>query len=318
MKARRVGVIGCGAMGRIHLGTLLERDGVVVSGVTDPSSHAIDALGLPDSIRVYPDAGALIDSDTVDQVVIASPAALHADSLVQAIEAGKAVYCEKPLVTTMPDSVRVRDAESRAGRPLVWVGFMRRFDPAFLALKNDLAGGVLGDISYALLSHRNPSVPGSFGNTDYMLETFIHEFDALRWLLETEVATIEVLSATPLQPESLADPQLLSLTTRDGQHVMIDGHITNGYGYDIRCEVVGRHGSRALVDYADSSGVSPRPYPNWATRFEVAYREALFAWIEDVGNERHTGVGTAEAEAALAIAMAGIRSQQTGARVEVG
>lgn len=312
-----VGVIGCGAMGQIHLRSLLARPGDVrVVGVCDPHPDQIAAAGLPAGVTVFADSRALVEHPEIDLVVIASPASLHAPDLVMALEAGKLVYCEKPLVTSMDDQQRIHAAEDRHGKAMVWVGFMRRWDPSFLALKTDLESGAIGAVSHAILSHRNPSVPESFTNADYMLETFIHEFDALRWLLGTEVATIEVRGDRRSR-SGLVDPQFVTLTTSAGHEVFIDGHITNGYGYDIRCELVGERGSRSLVDYAADTGISAAPHATWAARFAGAYRACLNGWIDDVLADRHTGVGSRQAGNALAVALAGIEAQRTGRIVAV-
>lgn len=307
-----VGVIGCGAMGQIHLRSLLARPADVrVVGVYDPHLDRIGAAGLSTEVAVFPDSRALIRHSEVDLIVIASPASLHASDVVASLEAGKLVYCEKPLVTSMDDHHRIRALEAHHGRAMVWVGFMRRFDPLFQALKADLDRGAIGAISHGILSHRNPSVPPSFTDADYMLETFIHEFDALRWLVGVEIETISV-GGEHRTARGLTDPQFVTLTTSGGQRVVIDGHITNGYGYDIRCELVGERGSRSLVDYVDRVGISAAPQATWATRFEAAYRSAIEAWIDDVLSQKHTGVTSHDAERALAVALSGIEAQKTG------
>lgn len=313
-----VGVIGCGAMGQIHLRNLLARPtDIRVVGVCDPRPDQIAAIGLPAEVAVFPDSRELLGYPEIGLVVVASPASLHSSDVVSALEAGKLVYCEKPLVTSMEDHRRITALETHHGRAMVWVGFMRRFDPAFQALKADLDSGAIGPISHGILSHRNPSVPESFTDADYMLETFIHEFDALRWLLDVEIETITV-GGKRRTNSGLMDPQFVTLTTNGGQRVMIDGHITNGYGYDIRCELVGERGSRSLVDYAEETGISAAPHATWATRFSGAYRTAIDACIDDVLAQRHTGVTSREAERALAVALSGIEAQRTGRTVSVG
>lgn len=312
-----VGVIGCGAMGQIHLRSILARPADVrVVGVCDPHPDQIAAAGLPADVAVIPDSQAMLAHPEIELIVIASPASLHSADLVAALEAGKLVYCEKPLVTSMENHYRITELEAQRGQAMVWVGFMRRFDPLFRALKADLDSGAIGAVSHGILSHRNPDVPASFTDADYMLETFIHEFDALRWLIGTEIETIAV-GGERRTPSGLTDPQFVTLTTNGGQRVMIDGHITNGYGYDIRCEIVGERGSRSLVDYAEHTGISAAPHQTWATRFQVAYRAAIDAWIDDVIAQRHTGVSALDAERALEVALAGIEARKTGKTVSV-
>lgn len=312
-----VGVIGCGAMGQIHLHSLIARPtDVRVVGVCDPYPDQIAAAGLPAEVEVFPDSRRLLAHPEIDLVVIASPAALHASDLVASLEAGKLVYCEKPLVTSTEDHRRISTLEAHYGRAMVWVGFMRRFDPMFQALKADLSANVIGAVSHGILSHRNPSVPTSFTDAGYMLETFIHEFDTVRWLLGVEIETISV-GGERRTTSGLMDPQFVTLTTNGGHRVMVEGHITNGYGYDIRCEVVGERGSKSLVDYAAETNISAEPHANWATRFSVAYRSAIDAWIDDVTAQTHTGVTSHDAERALAVALSGIEAQRTGRTVKV-
>jgi myo-inositol 2-dehydrogenase / D-chiro-inositol 1-dehydrogenase len=137
----RVGVIGTGIMGADHIATLHRRvTGAAVTVVADldPARAEAAAAALPGG-RATGDGLALIGDPDVDAVVVASPDATHADLTLAAVAAGKPVMCEKPLAPTLPECLRVVEAERAAmaagGRPLVSVGFMRRFDPGYLELK---------------------------------------------------------------------------------------------------------------------------------------------------------------------------------------
>ncbi len=314
----RVGIVGCGAMGRIHLRNLLARsEDVTVAGVFDPNHQVLTSLDLPETLQIFPDAKSLVTSDDVHQVIVASPAGDHFGQVMGAIERGKPVYCEKPLTTTLAQSREIREAEAGQGRALVWVGFMRRFDPLYLALKADVSVGRVGEVVYAQMSHRNPSVPPTFSDADYMLETFIHEFDITRWLIEVDISAVEIVGTSVETTTGLADPQFVHVTTAEGQKVVIDGHINNGYGYDIRCEVVGQKGSLSLAHYSEVEGISSEPHENWGVRFQAAYRACLNAWVDDVLTGHHTGVTSEDSEHALVVSLAGIEAQRRREPVEI-
>ena len=153
-----IGVIGAGVMGAEHVRRLAaEVEGADVVAVADADLARAEAAAAGAGGRAYADPLALIRSDDVEAVVIASSDATHAGFVLACLAEGKPVLCEKPLAPTAEASLLVAEAEAASGRRLVQVGFMRRFDPAYVAMKEELDSGRLGAPLMLHCVHRNPS-----------------------------------------------------------------------------------------------------------------------------------------------------------------
>lgn len=293
----RIGVIGLGTMGQIHLANLSSRpDEVQVVAVFDPDKDTVDSVVGETGIRQCGDAAELIFAEDVDAVLIASPAVQHWDQITFCLKAGKYVFCEKPLVTDAASLSEIQSVMRTGAAQRIWVGFMRRRDLAFCGLKADVDSGAIGRVVFSEMSHRNPFVPDSFTDEDYMLETFIHECDVVQWMLSDSISLVQV-DAVAQEKEGAQrhDPQFITMTTATGSIVRLTGHISNGYGYDIRCEVVGEKGSRNLDDSlwaGERAGAADSLVSgHWSERFAQAYRDVIFSWIDDVVEGKHTGAG---------------------------
>ena len=307
-----VGVIGAGIMGADHVRTL-DR---FVSGATVTMVADVDVARAHEAIREVPGARAtedplaLIADSAVDAVLVASHDATHADLAIAAAGRGKPVLCEKPLAPTVADCIRV----VRAGGALVSVGFMRRFDPGYVELKAAIDGGTCGTPLLAHCVSRGVSAaPGATAEATLM-GSAIHELDIVPWLLGAPI--VDVAWHAPrasVAAGGLQDPQLLLLRTADGVLTTVEAFLNARYGYDIRCEVVGEHGTVALANPAAIVTAADRAvgtaYPSdWRPRFADAYRLELQAWVDAIARDRpsplasaHEGlVATAAAEAAIA------------------
>lgn len=298
MSAVRIGVVGAGNMGADHVNTLhrwVSGAEVVLVADIDKGRAAEVAAAVPGA-RATDDPLALIAAPEVDAVVIASHDSTHADLAIAGVRAGKPVMCEKPLAPTAAECVRVL-REDRAD--LISVGFMRRFDPGYVELRAALGAGTAGA---PLLVHcRSRGVSSAPGATDEFSVTgsAIHEFDTVPWLLDSPVVEVSWHAARPASAATgLRDPQLMLLRTADGALTTVETFLNAGYGYDIRCEVVGEHGTLALTDPArlvsDTTRTRATGYPaDWRPRFADAYRLELQAWVDAVAAGRPTPLATA-------------------------
>ncbi len=299
-----VGVIGAGLMGSIHARLLAEHvPGARLTAVFDPDHAAAARLNAP---AVHADGFALIADPAVEAVVIASPVATHEPYALACIEAGLPVLCEKPLTATADAARRIVEADR--GRDLVTVGFMRRHDPAYLELKAQVDAGAIGRPLLVHCAHRNPFVHPFFDSAMVITDSAVHEADITRWLLGEAITAVDVRTPRPTSRAraGLRDPQLLLFTTESGVLVDVEAFVTAGYGYDIRCEVVGEDGTLALP---------PAIATGFEARFETAYRDELRAWLS--GDGARAGASAADGLAAAAVCEAGVRSLTEGRSVAV-
>ncbi|OAH09976.1 Gfo/Idh/MocA family oxidoreductase [Streptomyces jeddahensis] len=323
MSAVRIGVIGAGNMGADHVSTLHRFvSGAEVTLVADVDRERADAVAstVPGA-RATDDAHALIADPGVDAVVIASHDSTHADLAIAAVRAGKPVMCEKPLAPTTRECVRVVRAEQQAGGGLISLGFMRRFDPAYMELKAAVAAGACG--SPLLLHCISRGVSSSPGCTDEFSVTgsAIHEFDTVPWLLDSPITEVSWHAAlTTSAVTGLRDPQLMLLRTADGALTTVETFLNAGYGYDIRCEIAGERGTLALANparlVADADRARSTTYPaDWRPRFADAYRLELQAWTDAVAQQQPSPLATAhDGLTACAVAEAVITSMKNGGR----
>jgi myo-inositol 2-dehydrogenase/D-chiro-inositol 1-dehydrogenase len=311
----RVGVIGVGLIGEDHVRRLTTVvAGASVTAVTDVDPDRAATVAQQYGVPVVHASGEDVIADpAVDAVVVASWGPTHEQYVLAAIAAGKPVFCEKPLATTPEACERVLAAETAAGRRLVQVGFMRRYDEAYLALKAAVRDGSVGAPLLAHMAHRNPSVPSTVTSAAAINDSAVHEIDVTRWLLGEEITSVMVLAArhSSLAAAQLQDPMVVLFRTESG--VLVDDELALNvqYGYDIRAEVVGETGQARLPVAA----VAP---PDWRVRFVDAYDTEFRAWIADVDAGREPGGPTSwDGYAATVVAGAGVAALDAGGWVEV-
>jgi myo-inositol 2-dehydrogenase / D-chiro-inositol 1-dehydrogenase len=320
-----VGVIGVGMIGEDHVRRLTRvLSGAAVVGLTDVDPARAQALAeRVRGARVHATGQSLIRADEVDAVVVASWGPTHEEYVLAAIEAGKPVFCEKPLATTQEACSRIIDAEVATGRRLVQVGYMRRYDPAYRAVKDVVTSGAIGAPLLVHSRHRNPSVPGHYTGDMAITDTAVHDFDVVRWLLDEEFA-----AATVVHPKrsrhggDLRDPVVILLETETGVLVDVEVSVNIRYGYDIRGEVVGEDGT---VELADSNPVvirregafSGRVPADWRERFIRAYDIEFQEWIDAVSAGECTGPSSWDGYAAAVVSDASVQALRSGERVPV-
>ncbi len=314
----RVGVIGTGAMGSSHARMLARW----VPGARVVSVHDFDADGAS---RVASELGAeaartadeLINA--VDAVVIAAPDPTHEQLAMACIAAGRPVLCEKPLALDAEGAARVVAAEADAGGGLVQVGFMRRYDPAYVALRAAVLGGQIGRPLVVHCVHRNATAHPSATSDGIVSNSMIHELDCVPWLLDDPIAAVTVTSPRVV---GIRDPQIALLETVGGALVTVEVFVNAGYGYDVRCEVVGADGTLRLsppyglaarVDGGDGLQVSA----DFVARFADAYRIELSSWIDGLLRGVVDGPTAQDGHRAAVVAACGVESLHTGVRVQV-
>jgi myo-inositol 2-dehydrogenase/D-chiro-inositol 1-dehydrogenase len=328
----RIGVIGVGRIGRMHAGLLARQvPGAAVACVYDEHGESArsvaDELGVPATDSV----GELLAADDTDAVAICSSTDTHADLLVAAAEAGKAVFCEKPVSLDLAEVDRALAAVEAAGVPFQ-IGFNRRFDPAHQSVHAAVASGAIGAPHLVRISSRDPApppLPYVQVSGGIFLDMTIHDFDMARYVTGSEVAEVFARGALRVEPSFAqagdVDTALVTLVHADGCLTSIDNSRRAVYGYDQRVEVFGSDGMAASENPLAHTGVVRTAAGMHATvlptffldRYASSYVREWEAFVDAVRSGAAPPVGAADARAPLVIGLAAWRSLREGRPVRV-
>lgn len=289
MKDLRIGVVGAaGFIGRDHIHRLTTSiNHATVVAVSDLDPEKTQAVAATCGAKVYTDGIELINDPDVDAIVVTSWDPTHAQFVRAAIAAGKPVFCEKPLASTLEDCSEVLKDEIASGKHLVQVGFMRRFDPGYLEMKSIIDSGKLGKPLMVHCKSRTPVTPPKHTTRMHATNVIPHEIDVLRWLLDDEFDQAQVIMgrSSCYAPEGLQDPQLMLLTTKQGVVVDVEVAVNAHYGYDIQCEVVCENGTVSLPEPARATvrvdeSCQHAIMNDWSKRFVEAYQDEFQTWVD--------------------------------------
>lgn len=327
-----VGVIGLGVMGRIHATNLLGGiPGARLAAVADSNAAALaDWERHVAGLDTFSDMEALLASPKVDAVVVASSSTSHYGVLTAVLERGLPVLCEKPLAPSLEDSVTVHRAFLKAQVPLQ-IGFMRRFDPAYVRAFDAIQAGEIGEVyHYSGVSRDQtaPPVEAARVSGGFFADTGVHEFDLVRWLLGREIREVfargGVFVSEAYRQIGDVDQAHLSLAMEGGALGLVELTRNGVYGYDIRTEVLGRRGAiRIGVQAATgatvltSSGIRGDHVMSYRDRFRDAYRAELEAFVAAVREKTPVLVSSLDGIRAVAAAEAAGRSLASGRPEEV-
>ena len=275
--------------------------GAELAAVTDFDARVAGAVAGEFGARVHADGVELIDDPAVDAVVIATRDDTHADLVLAALRAGKPVMCEKPLAPTADRCREVVAAQAALKIPVdrVTVGFMRRFDPPYIALREQVRSGELGAPLIAhCVSRTVHTYPGG-DSASSITQSAIHELDIVPWLLDSPIVEVSWQHGrSSVNSAGRQDPQFYLMRTAADVLVTVELFLNARYGYDTRCEVVMEAGTSALTlpthIVTDVERRRAVAYPeDWIPRYSDAYRIELQEWIDSIAKGRPSTLATA-------------------------
>nr|MBF0683036.1 inositol 2-dehydrogenase [Pseudomonas sp.] len=326
----RFGLLGAGRIGKVHAKAITSNPKAKLVAVADALEKAATDIAAQYGCEVRGIEQILVSAD-IDAVVICTPTDTHADLIEQFSRAGKAIFCEKPIdldVERVKACLKVVDAEGGT----LMVGFNRRFDPHFQAVKNVIEKGEIGTVEMVTIVSRDPGAPP----VDYIKRSggifrdmTIHDFDMARFLLGEEIETVSA-QASVLVDKAIGeagdyDSVSVMLSTASGKHATISNSRRATYGYDQRIEVHGSRGAVASenqrpvsIEVANASGYTRPPLHDFfMTRYTEAYAREISSFIDFVESKSPATPSGIDGLIALAMADAALKSVQQGRAVKL-
>lgn len=327
---QRFALLGCGFIGQVHAANLAAHPDIVLARVCDIDIARAEEVARRYGAQVASVSEALA-SDAIDAVLIASATPTHATLLEQAVKAGKAVYCEKPIDLSLSRACEVV-ANLTPLQVSVTVGFNRRFDRSHQQLKAQLEQGVIGRpelIQMVCRASQRPPLSYLQTSGGQMRDQAIHFFDLLRWLTGDEVVTVGALGAALAMPEIRefdVDTSVLIMRLQQGALAQLDNTRRTAYGYDERISVMGSDGmlvsesqaERGATLYQAHGITRPGLYADWFSRVQATYYSHLDAFVRHMRGEPVADLpGLIDGLRAQAVAEAAQRSLTLGEFTEV-
>jgi myo-inositol 2-dehydrogenase / D-chiro-inositol 1-dehydrogenase len=320
----RVGLIGAGRIGLRHAHNLLANPNARLVAVHDLDHGAAEraAAGVA---RIAADEAGVLEAADVDAVVIASPTPEHAGQIVRAAEAGKAIFCEKPVTLDLASTRAAMARVTALGVPFQ-IGFNRRYDPTFAAIAADVHAGAIGTPeSYRGISTDAAPPPEAYiaVSGGLFVDSAIHDFDLARFVMG-EISHVTTLGRVLIDPAFArhgdVDTAIVTLSFASGAIGVIQNSRRARFGHQVRVEVYGELGRVEGEDShtprivrSDAAGVHTPHVAGFLERFAAAYRAEIDAFVANVRRGEPCTPGATDAIAALAIAEAATRSLASGA-----
>ncbi len=329
----RIGVLGCGRIGRMHAANIAAHPRAQLGGVFDLHRPAAEEVSASLNARLYDSADAVLASGDVDAVLIASSTPTHADLLEAAVAAGKPVLCEKPIDLSLPRVTTCAERIRGTSVPIM-LGFVRRFDPGHRAVRQAVRDGQIGDLHQVAITSRDPGLaPVSYlrESGGIFRDMTIHDFDMARFVLGEEVATVTATGSRLVEPETMTelgdfDTVTVLLTTAGGKQCVITNSRRATYGYDQRVEAFGSEGmavsenvriNNATLHREDFTGRGAPLMNFFIDRYATAFAAEISAFVDAVETGTAPEVGFEDGRLALVLAEAALKSVTEGRVVNV-
>jgi myo-inositol 2-dehydrogenase/D-chiro-inositol 1-dehydrogenase len=323
-------LIGAGRIGQRHAATLASLiPRAELAAIADVNGAAAEALASRVRCQRWTaDPAAVLSDPAIDAVVIASSTDSHAPLIIGAAEAGKQIFCEKPIALDLEATDRALDAVAQAGVRLQ-MGFQRRFDKAYHRAKELIDAGAIGRVEMIHDAMRDPEpAPRAYLETSGGLyrDMTIHNFDCVRWLMGEEAREVFAMGSALVSPVIRElddiDTSIVSLRFASDGLGVIDNSRRSGFGYDVRTEIFGSEGA-LMIGYArdtamlrlDANGVHSDHIHWFLERFDQAYIDELRAFVDAIVDGTPPLVTGEDARAAMALAYAAEASRREHAPV---
>lgn len=326
----KVGLLGAGRIGRVHAVNIAGNARSTLVAVADVHQQSADKLALDFGCEARPVEDVLADP-SIDAVLIASSTDTHSDLIEAATAAGKAVLCEKPVDLSLARAKACLSSVSVTGKP-VMIGFNRRFDPNFAAVRKAIISGEVGKAELLSVTSFDPAPPPvSYIKVSGGLfrDMMIHDFDMANFLMAQRPVTVRAVGSSIVDPEigeaGDVDTAVVTMTYADGRIAVIKNSRRAVYGYDQRVELLGSEGllqaqnmlENTMVKSTVAGVVSAKPTYFFLERYMPAYVAEWEAFVSAVLDGSDIPVTLEDGIAALAMAEAATESFKSGLAVEV-
>ena len=317
----KVGLLGAGRIGQVHAAVVAAHEGSKLAAISDVYAPAAEELAAKYHAQVR-SSDEIIADDAINAVLIATSTDTHSDLIEAATQAGKAVMCEKPVDLSLERARACLEAVSATGRP-VMIGFNRRFDPSFAAIRDSLAAGQIGKAELLSVTSFDPAPPP----VEYIKvsggmfrDMMIHDFDMTNFIMGETPVSISASGACLVDPEigraGDIDTAVVTLSYADGKLAVIKNSRRAAYGYDQRLELLGADGllqaqnmlENTVVKSTGQGVISAKPTYFFIERYMPAYKAEWAAFVAAVQEGNDMPVSLQDGVQALAMAEAAQRS----------
>ncbi len=318
------GILGCGRIGQVHAKSLSRLPQAKLVAVADALPEAAGALARQYGAKIQA-AEEIVTASDIDAVIVATPTTLHYDQIHALADAGKAIFCEKPIDLSSERAAECMARVQAKGVPFL-TAFNRRFDPQFALGQAQIEAGVIGDPEIVIITSRDPSPPPvSYIEQSGGLfrDMMIHDFDMARFLLGEDIVELHATGSCLVDPAIGAagdiDTASVMMKTASGKICQINNSRRATYGYDQRIEV---HGSKGmlqaanhlenLVTKADASGFATAPNKHFfLERYETAYLAEMESFVTALKKGTTPNPGIEDGVKAQRLADAAAKSLET-------
>ncbi|MGV1872095.1 MULTISPECIES: inositol 2-dehydrogenase [Agrobacterium] len=326
----RLALLGAGRIGKVHAKAIASDKRAKLVAVVDAFPDAAQAIADETGCAIST-IDAVLENADIDAVIICTPTNTHADLIERFARAGKAIFCEKPIDLDVARAQACIDVVKETGAKIM-LGFNRRFDPHFRAVRKAIDDGQIGKVEMVTITSRDPGAPPP----EYIKvsggifrDMTIHDFDIARFLLGEEIVSVFATGSVLVDPKigELGDYDSASiiLTTESGRQAIISNSRRATYGYDQRIEVHGSLGSVAAenqrpvsIEIATKDGYTRPPLHDFfMTRYTAAYAAEITAFIDAIENDVAPSPSAQDGLVALKLADAALKSVREKVLVQI-